>query len=87
MGRLIVDTGFLVALYIQRDALHESAVEFLRRHAGTLITVTAVVVETSFFLNISGKREFLNWISLGGLEVYEIPIGDYSEIARYIGRD
>jgi predicted nucleic acid-binding protein len=37
VGRLIVDTGFLVALYIRGDALHEPAVEFLRQEAGILI--------------------------------------------------
>lgn len=86
MGRLIVDTGFLVALYIRGDALHESAVEFLRQQAGTLISVTAVVVETSFFLDALGKREFLSWISRNGLEVFEIPVGDYSGIAPYIDK-
>lgn len=86
MGRLIVDTGFLVALYIRGDALHESAVEFLRQQAGTLISVTAVVVETSFFLDALGKREFLSWISRNGLEVFEIPVGDYSGIAQYIDK-
>ncbi|MCI0666657.1 MAG: hypothetical protein L0Y43_01220 [Methylococcaceae bacterium] len=54
MARLIVDTGFLVALYIRRDVLHESAIEFLRREAGTLITVPAVVVETCYFLDAPG---------------------------------
>lgn len=54
LARLIVDTGFLVALYIRRDVLHESAIEFLRREAGTLITVPAVVVETCYFLDAPG---------------------------------
>lgn len=86
MARLIVDTGFLVALYIRGDALHKFAVEFLRREAGTLITIPAVVVETSFFLDALGKREFLNWIGRGGLQICEVPIGDYSEIGRYIDK-
>ncbi|MGH8476990.1 MAG: PIN domain-containing protein [Methylococcales bacterium] len=61
MARLIVDTGFLVALYIRRDALHESAVDFLRRVTGTLISVPAVLVETYFFMS----RENANFC--GGL--------------------
>lgn len=86
MGRLIVDTGFLVALYIRGDVLHESAVEFLRQQTGTLITVTAVVVETSFFPDALGKREFLSWISRSGLEIREIPVDDCSEIVRSIDK-
>jgi predicted nucleic acid-binding protein len=86
VGRLIVDTGFLVALYIRGDALHEPAIEFLRQEARTLITVPAVVVETCFFLDAPGKREFLSWIGRGGVEVHEVPVSDYPEIARYIDK-
>jgi hypothetical protein len=86
VGRLIVDTGFLVALYIRGDALHESAVEFLRREAEILITVPAVVVESCFFLDAPGKRELLNWIGRGGVEIHEVPVSAYSEIARYIDK-
>lgn len=84
MARLIVDTGFLVALYLRGDAVHGAAVEYLQRHSAGLITVSAVVVETCFFLDAAGKREFLKWIGRGGIEVYEIPPSDYLEIARYI---
>lgn len=84
MARLIVDTGFLVALYINRDTLHKSAMEFLRDDARPLITTPAVVVETCFFLDPSGKRELLNWICCGGIEVYEVQTNHYTLIARYI---
>ena len=42
MARLIVDTGFLVALYIRGDSLHQAAVGFLQRQSAALITVPAV---------------------------------------------
>ncbi len=86
VARLIVDTGLLVALYIQGDTLHQSAIDFLSRNKATLITVTAVIVESSFFLNTRGKHEFLNWISRGGLEVIDLPVSAYSEIAGYINK-
>ncbi len=66
--------------------MHESAVEFLRRELGTLITTPAVVVETCFFLDALGKCAFLNWIGCGGLELFEVPTRDYSEITRYIDK-
>ncbi|MFO1428580.1 MAG: PIN domain-containing protein [Candidatus Competibacteraceae bacterium] len=86
MARLIVDTGFLVALYIRGDSLHQAAVEFLQRQSAALISVPAVVVETCFFLDAPGKREFLNWIGRGGVAVHDVPVSDYPEIARYIDK-
>jgi len=84
VARLIVDTGFSVALYIRGDALHKAAVECLRRGTETLITTTAVVVETCFFLDAAGKHEFLGWIGRGGMDIHEIPADNYPEIAWYI---
>jgi len=36
---MLVDTGFLVALYIQRDKLHSQALNFLQQNKQPLITV------------------------------------------------
>lgn len=43
---LIVDTGFLVALYIRRDNLHSQALHFLQQNNQALITTAAVIVES-----------------------------------------
>lgn len=86
MARLIVDTGFLVALYIRGDSLHQAAVEFLQQQSAALITVPAVVVETCFFLDAPGKCELLNWIGRGGVAIHDVPVSDYPEIARYIDK-
>ena len=86
MANLIVDTGFLVALYIRGDTLHQVAVEFLRREMRPLITTPAVVTETCFFLDALGKCALLDWIGHSGLEILEVPTKDYLEIARYIDK-
>jgi hypothetical protein len=49
--QLLVDTGFLVALYIRGDTLHQPAVDYLKRNRQPLRTVAAVIVETCFFLD------------------------------------
>jgi predicted nucleic acid-binding protein len=73
VARLLVDTGFLVALYIRGDTLHKDAVDYLRGNRAALLTVAPVIVETCFFLDIQAKVELLKWVARDGIEVYDIP--------------
>lgn len=68
MTQLLVDTGFLVALYIRGDTLHQPAVDYLKRNRQPLRTVAAVVVETCFFLD-SASTAHAPWRlrQLGGM--------------------
>lgn len=84
MRRLLVDTGFLVALYVRGDTLHADAVTWLRQNRLPLQTVAPVIFETCFFLDASGKAALLNWVAKGGLAVAEIPVHCYPELAMYI---
>ena len=84
MPRLVVDTGFLVALYLRGDSLHDQAVEFLRGSRAPLITASPVVVETCHFLNTRGKVALLGWIEKGGLRVAELPAETYPALATYL---
>ena len=84
MRRPLVDTGFLVALYVRGDTLHHAALTWLRQNRLPLQTVAPVIVETCFFLDVPGKTALLNWIAQGGLTVVEIPISSYPELATYI---
>lgn len=86
MTQLLVDTGFLVALYIQRDSLHRPAIDFLRRNRLPLITVAPVIVETCFFLSAQGKAALLNWVANAGLTVSDIPLDSYPLLAEYISK-
>jgi uncharacterized DUF497 family protein len=52
---LLVDTGFLVALYIRGDTLHQAALAYLRQNQLPLQTASPVIVETCFFLDALGK--------------------------------
>ncbi len=84
MTQLLVDTGFLVALYIRGDTLHQPAVDYLKRNRQPLRTVAAVIVETCFFLDARGKAALLNWVAQGGLAVNDIPLASYPTLAGYI---
>lgn len=81
MARLLVDTGFFVALYRGRDALHAAAVAFLRANHAQLVTVAPVVAETCYFLDAAGKIAFLEWISSAAVKIADIPVGGYPSLA------
>ena len=84
MARLVVDTGFLVALYLRGDNLHAQALEFLRGSRAPLLTASPVVVEACHFLNTRGKVELLRWVERGGLAVAEIPSEAYPVLATHL---
>ena len=84
MTRLLVDTGFLVALYIRGDTLHQAALAYLRQNLLPLQTASPVIVETCFFLDALGKAALLNWIVHGGMAVAGISVISYPDLANYI---
>jgi len=84
VAKLLVDTGFFVALYIRRDGLHPQAIHFLRDNRWPLLTVVPVVSETCYFLDIAGKRELLDWVYRGGVEVADLPVSAYPQLAGYL---
>ena len=84
MASLLVDTGFLVALYRARDSLHVEALTFLERTRVTLVTISAVIVETCYFLDARGKIALLEWIARGGLSVVDLPSDAYPAAAKLL---
>jgi predicted nucleic acid-binding protein len=84
VARLVVDTGFLVALYLRGDSLHTQALEFLRGSRAPLLTASPVVVEACHFLNTRGKVELLKWVERGGLAVAETPSEAYPVLATHL---
>lgn len=84
MSRLVVDTGFLVALYVKGDHLHQAALSFVAANRAALITVVPVIVEASFFLSPRAKIELIKWVSRGGIGVVDIPTADYPALCHTI---
>ena len=85
---VLVDTGFLVALFDRTDSLHESAKEVLKstlRPRGTdLATVWPTIVETCFFLDARGKIALLEWIRRGAIRLRQIETQDLSTISGIV---
>jgi len=73
---VLVDTGFLIALFDAGDPKHEGAKQVLADEVSPirarLVTVWPTVVETCFFLNPRGKIVFLEWIHRGALRLLHI---------------
>jgi predicted nucleic acid-binding protein len=84
MASLIVDAGFLIALYRGKDELHDDALAFLRDTRAGLITVVPVIVETCYFLAAEAKVELLRWIANGGLNVVELVPEAYPALAALV---
>jgi uncharacterized protein len=84
VASLLVDTGFLVALYRRHDELHQSALRFLQGNRERLITVSPVIVEACHFLAIEARMHLLQWITREGLRVVEIPRAVYSKLAALL---
>jgi uncharacterized protein len=87
----LVDTGFLVALFRRNDRLRSAARDYLREHTHALATVSPVIIETCFFLDVRGKSDLLEWIIRGAIAVADVPVDAYPEIKasmnKYADRD
>ena len=86
MDRILLDTGFLVALARPRDPLHEAARTFLAGCSLRMATVTAVIVETCHFLRLDSRRAFLEGIAHDGPAIVEVPPEAYPELSRTMQR-
>jgi uncharacterized protein len=91
VNRVLVDTGFLVALGIARDKRHIAACDFLEHYSGELLVPAPVVTETCYFLSPAGKVRLLDWLSGPPCKVLDVPpiaYGDIGDIlARYVQLD
>lgn len=91
MTPVLVDTGFLVALFRPADRLAAPAARYLQAHKHPLATVSATVVEACFNLGPERKAELLSWLGRGSVSIVEVPVGAYAQIAltisKYADRD
>jgi predicted nucleic acid-binding protein len=80
MTPVLVDTGFLVALFDPADALAAPAARYLHRHRHPLATVPATVVESCFHLRPMLKADLLTWIRRGGVSIVDVPVSAYAQL-------
>jgi hypothetical protein len=59
---VIVDSGFLVALFDEQDPLHPRCREFLRDFRGRFLTTESVFAETLSLLSVDQQLRCLDWL-------------------------
>ena len=82
MQNTIIDSGPLIALFDSSDKYHKTVLKFMEDFQGELITTWAVVTEVTHMLdfNLKVQIDFLKWIELGGITIYDINKKDLSSI-------
>ncbi|MEW6688627.1 MAG: hypothetical protein AB1452_05975 [Pseudomonadota bacterium] len=85
MKSVVVDSGFLVGLFDETDALHARCRDFLRDYRGRFLTTEAVLAETLALLSTSQQLRCLTWLGdaahAGLLEIDREPL-DFRAIER-----
>ena len=78
----LVDSGPLIALFDKGDKYHQDVLDFFKAYRGEFVTTWAVVTEVTHMLdfNLKVQLDFLKWLELGAVEIYEIKQSDLREI-------
>ncbi|MEA3554927.1 MAG: PIN domain-containing protein [Campylobacterota bacterium] len=82
MNKTIIDSGPIIALFDKSDKYHYQVLDFLQSFKGELITSWAVITEVSHMLdfNLNVQIDFLKWIEVGGIEVFDISQNEIANI-------
>jgi uncharacterized protein len=83
---VLVDTGFLVALGIERDPRHRAAKAFTDSYVGQMLVPAPVVSEACYFLSSAGKVRLLDWVGRLPRKVIDLPVTLYREAGAIIER-
>lgn len=83
MKKLLVDAGPLIALFDKNDQYHQRVLKQASRFDEIMHTTWPVITEVSHMLDfhVQAQIDFLEWISLGGLEIANL---DYSDLERIL---
>src|ERR1700688_1465942 len=87
-GRILVDTGPLVAVLSRQDAHHEACVEALREMASPLLSCWPVITEAAWLLRRSSQavQRLLASIDTGFLELLPLRGSEAKSIASQMKR-
>ncbi len=88
MQKTIIDSGPLIALFDKNDKYHQVVVDFFRDFQGEFITTWAVITEVTHILdfNLKVQIDFLKWVELGALTLYNIEQCELQEIIKMMSK-
>ena len=87
MQNALIDAGPLVALFAQDDKHHSRFDTLVRALAETglrLLTTWPCVVEAAYILDSPQRFELLQWIELGGVQIYPFQADDLGDMAGWM---
>jgi hypothetical protein len=84
---VVVDSGFLIGLFDDRDPLHQRCRDFLRDYRGRFLTSEAVLTETLALLSVEQQLRCLDWLGdaaqIGLLVVDRTPL-DFRAVEKLV---
>ena len=88
MQKTIIDSGPLIALFDKNDKYHKLVIEFFKDFKGEFITSWAVITEVTHMLdfNLQVQLNFLKWVDMGALHLYNIEQHELKEIIRMMSK-
>lgn len=85
MRSVVVDSGFLIALFDERDRLHRRCRGFLQGYRGRFLTTEAVLTETMALLSPHQQKRCLEWLgdaSQAGLLIVDRDPIDFRSVEK-----
>ena len=84
----VIDAGPLIALFDKSDTYHQKTKQRLEEYRkdahGRLITTWPIITEVTYILkahvHLEAQVDFLKWITIGGLEMFDLQKGHLSKI-------
>lgn len=83
-GATLVDTGPLVAWFDRSDRDHRTCASFFLEHPGAFVSTWPVLTEVCHLIPADVAPRFLDWVSLGGLNVVELGGSALDLMARWM---
>ena len=82
MKKILIDSGPLIALFDSSDKYHKMSIDFIKSNKYPLVTTLASITETLHLLdfNRNAQIDFLEWISRGAIEIYNIQNNDFKKL-------
>lgn len=84
--RVLVDAGFIIALYDPTDTWHLAAKHFLRSFKGQLLSVEPVLTEACYFLHTPDKAMLLDQVAQGWLQLTALDAQAFARMAALVRR-
>ena len=83
-GRILIDSGPLIALFHQGDNYHRDMRDFLSKQRYSYISTLAVFTEVAYFLsvNIHAQLDFYEWVMSKGVILNDINQNDMPRIVE-----